>query len=57
MSDRLNEDPQTNAAEVVGPERSFWDRHAKLSILLIAGVFYAILIGMCLAVGLIIWQT
>ena len=38
-------------------EKPFWDRHAKLSILLIAGVFYLTLIGMCALVGVIIWQS
>jgi len=33
----------------------FWDRHAKLSILLIAGVFYVILFGMCVAVFALLW--
>jgi hypothetical protein len=28
-------------------QKSFWGRHPRFSILLIAGVFYAILIGMC----------
>lgn len=37
------------------PAKSFWGRHPKLSILLIAGVFYAILIGMCLFVFAIVF--
>lgn len=40
------------------PERQkgLLDRHPKLAIIAIAGVFYAVLIGMCLAVLIIIWQ-
>jgi hypothetical protein len=30
-------------------------RHPKLQILLIAGVFYAILFGMCLATAALVW--
>jgi hypothetical protein len=37
-------------ADSEAPRKSFWGRHPKLAILLIAGVFYAILIGMCLFV-------
>ncbi len=50
-------DEKSNADGVGANERPFWDRHAKLSILLIAGVFYLTLIGMCAVVGVIIWQS
>lgn len=57
MSDDTRERSPSDARHETDAERGFWDRHAKLSILLIAGVFYVILIGMCLAVGLIIWRA
>jgi hypothetical protein len=37
------------------PEKGLLTRHPKLQILLIAGVFYAILIGMCLATAALVW--
>jgi hypothetical protein len=39
------------------PEKGLLDRHPKLGIVLIAGVFYIILIGMCLATAALIWLT
>lgn len=35
--------------------QGFWDRHAKLSILLIAGVFYVVLLGMCVVMFALLW--
>jgi hypothetical protein len=45
----MNDEPALISAGDA-PRKSFWGRHPKLAILLIAGVFYAILIGMCLFV-------
>lgn len=36
-------------------EKGLLDRHPKLGILLIAGVFYIILFGMCAFVAVLIW--
>jgi hypothetical protein len=38
------------------PHMGFWSRHPKLAILLIAAVFYLILIAMCAVVVMILWQ-
>lgn len=35
--------------------KAFWDRHAKLSILLIAASFYVVLIAMCATIGVLVW--
>lgn len=43
MDDDVTIDDSTNAGE----QKGWLDRHPKLSILLIAAVFYLILIGMC----------
>lgn len=47
-------DPREGENPVVH-EKGLLDRHPKLSILLIAGVFYAILIGMCVMTLVIVW--
>lgn len=44
-----------DAAEPAKPLPGFWDRHARLSILLIAAVFYVILLGMCITVFILLW--
>ena len=43
MDDDVTIDDSTSAGE----QKGWLDRHPKLSILLIAAVFYIILIGMC----------
>ncbi len=53
----MNDVPDHDVQPTPTVDKGFWDRHAKLSILLIAGVFYVVLIAMCLTVGLIIWQS
>lgn len=35
--------------------KNFWDRHAKLSILLIAASFYLVLFAMCATVAILLW--
>lgn len=49
------EPPHDDDVEPTALPQAFWDRHAKLSILLIAGVFYVILFGMCASVAIILW--
>ena len=50
-------DDHSNTEVRAGNDKPFWDRHAKLSILLIAGFIYLTLIGMCAVVGVIIWRS
>ncbi len=35
--------------------QAFWDRHAKLSIILIAASFYVVLFAMCATVAILLW--
>lgn len=44
-----------DAAPPEGPPKAFWDRHAKLSILLIAASFYLLLFAMCATVAILLW--
>lgn len=53
----MNEAPGGDAQQPNADSIGFWDRHAKLSILLIAGVFYVVLLAMCLTVGYFVWQS
>lgn len=48
--DALRESPPTTDSQ-----KGFWDRHAKLSIILIAASFYVILIAMCATVFILLW--
>jgi hypothetical protein len=41
------DDESISPVESIEPQKSWADRNPKLSILLIAGVFYLILFGMC----------
>ena len=50
-------DNHSNTEDRAGNNKPFWDRHAKLSILLIAGIFYLTLIVMCAVVGVIVWRS
>lgn len=47
--------PPTTQPDDSAQDQGFWDRHAKLSILLIAGVFYVVLLGMCFVVFAWLW--
>lgn len=45
----------TDPDDTTQAEKGFLDRHPKLGILLIAAVFYVILIGMCAATAVLVW--
>ncbi|HQZ90116.1 MAG TPA: hypothetical protein PLR44_08705 [Thermomicrobiales bacterium] len=50
-----NEPAQNELRRTDPSAQAFWDRHAKLSILLIAGVFYFVLLTMCATILILLW--
>lgn len=51
----MMDDSGPTPSDADGKHKGLLDRHPKLGILLIAGVFYVILFGMCAFVAVLIW--
>ncbi len=50
------EQPATTDEQAEEPRKGLLSRHPRLAILLIAGVFYAILFGMCAVVVVLVFR-